>query len=164
MAKPSLASIVPRNGHPVRIGMDQGGGNKFTGELGRVSLFGEALPVSEIQALAQSDHHPLSGKPKLMCSRNAFGTVGDSAGWDLGPGMTVEAWVKPPKLPDGGARLVDKITAGGSDGFLVDTHPAIASDSSAEIPFFSSRMPCLPIAGRTLRPLRIPPREAAAFT
>ena len=63
-AKPSLASLVPRNGHPVRIGMDQGGGNRFAGELGRVSLFGEALPESEIQALARSDRHPLTGKPE----------------------------------------------------------------------------------------------------
>ena len=30
--------IVPTNRHPVRIGMDQGGGNKFAGELGRVSI------------------------------------------------------------------------------------------------------------------------------
>ncbi|MEI7938505.1 MAG: DUF5703 domain-containing protein [Verrucomicrobiota bacterium] len=123
VSKPSLASLVPKNTHPVRIGMDQGGGNKFTGELGRVSLFGEALPESEIQALARSDRHPLAGKPKLLFSSDALGTVSNSAAWDFGPGMTVEAWVKPQKLPGGGARLLDKITAGGSDGFLFDTHP-----------------------------------------
>jgi len=37
-AKPSLTSIVPTNGHPVRIGMDQGSENKFDGELGRERL------------------------------------------------------------------------------------------------------------------------------
>jgi hypothetical protein len=122
-SKPSLASLMPRNAHPVRIGMDQGDGNKFAGELGRVSIFNEAVPESEIQTLARSERHLLEGKQKLMCSRNALGTVSDSAGWDFGSGLTVEAWVKPQKLPDGGARLVDKITAGGSDGFLLDTHP-----------------------------------------
>ena len=33
-AKPSLASLVPRNGHPVRIGMDQGGGNRVRRRIG----------------------------------------------------------------------------------------------------------------------------------
>ena len=86
-------------------------------------MFSEALPEAEIQVLARSDRHPLAGQPKMLFSSAALGTVGDSAGWDFGPGLTVEAWVKPPKLPDSGARLVDKITAGGSDGFLLDTHP-----------------------------------------
>ncbi len=119
-----LASLVPRNAHPVRIGMDQGGGNKFLGELGRVSLFSETLPESEIQALALSSQpHPLIGKPKLIFSGDTLGTVSNSAGWNLGAGMTIEAWVKPQRLPGGGARLVDKITPGGSDGFLLDTFP-----------------------------------------
>jgi hypothetical protein len=122
-AKPSLVSIVPTNGHPVRIGMDQGGDNKFDGELGRVSVFGEALPEAEIQALARSDRRPLAGKPKVLFSTGTLGVVSNSAGWDFGPGMSVEAWVKPQKLPGGGSRLVDKITPGGSDGFLLDTHP-----------------------------------------
>ena len=37
--------------------------------------------------------------------------------------ITIEAWVRPEPLPGGGARIVDKITPGGSDGFLLDTHP-----------------------------------------
>jgi hypothetical protein len=37
--------------------------------------------------------------------------------------LTIDAWVKPEALGGGGARLVDKITPGGSDGFLLDTHP-----------------------------------------
>ena len=115
-SKPSLASLVPRNAHPVLIGMDQDGGNKFTGELGRVSLFSQALPEAEIQALAHSDRHPLAGKPKMLFSGATLGAVSNSAGWNFGPGMTVEAWVKPQKLPGSGARLVDKITAGASDG------------------------------------------------
>ena len=46
--KPSLASLVPSNGHPARIGMDQGGGSKSAGELGRVS---EAACVSQMYHL-----------------------------------------------------------------------------------------------------------------
>ena len=46
-----------------------------------------------------------------------------SQAWDLTGGLTIEAWIKPDKLPGGGARIVDRITPGGSDGFLLDTHP-----------------------------------------
>jgi hypothetical protein len=48
----------------------------------------------------------------------------NSAAWNLAAGFTLEAWVKPQKLPGGGGRLVDKITPGGSDGFVLDTFPA----------------------------------------
>ncbi len=122
-AEPSLASIVPANEHPVRVGTDQGGGNEFAGELGRVSVFSEALPEAEIQALARSDHNPLTGKPGMLFSTGTLGVVSNSAGWEFSRGLSVEAWVKPQALPGSGARLVDKITPGGSDGFLLDTHP-----------------------------------------
>lgn len=36
-------------------------------------------------------------------------------------GVTLEAWIKPDALKPG--RIFDKITAGGTDGFLFDTHP-----------------------------------------
>jgi hypothetical protein len=122
-AQPSLVNLVPRNRHPVRVGMDQRGGNEFMGELGRASLFNEALPESEIRDLARTEPNWIWSKPNVLFSVNTLGTVSNSAGWDLGRGMTVEAWVKPQKLPEGGARLVDKITPGGSDGFLLDTCP-----------------------------------------
>jgi hypothetical protein len=88
-----------------------------------VSVFGKALPEAEIQALAHSDHSRLAGKPRLLFSADTLGVVSNSAGWDFSRGLSVEAWVKPQSLPGSGARLVDKITAGGSDGFLLDTHP-----------------------------------------
>lgn len=40
----------------------------------------------------------------------------------LDAGFTLEAWIRPAK-DLGSARIFDKITAGGSDGFLFDTHP-----------------------------------------
>jgi len=122
-ATPPVTSMVPVNQHPVRIGMDQGGGNKLAGELGRASLFNRALSDSEIKALAQSGHQPLGSKPNLVFSTATLGAVSGSSACDLGSGMTVEAWVKPQALSGGGARIVDKITPGGSDGFLLDTFP-----------------------------------------
>ena len=125
-AKPSLASIVPTNKHPVRLGMDQSGGNKFSGELGRVSIFAKSLSEAEIAALAKLERgqevSPTSGL--LFTGRDQKPQIlSNSAAWNFPAGFTIEAWVQPQKLGGGGARLVDKITPGMSDGFLFDTHP-----------------------------------------
>ncbi len=125
-AEPPPASIVPANRHPMRIGMDQGGGNRFAGELGRVSIFAKPLAEVEIAALAKLDRtRAVPGQPQLLFTGLDPGpqTLADSAGWNFGDGFTLEAWVKPEQLAGGGARLVDKITPGGSDGFLFDTFP-----------------------------------------
>jgi hypothetical protein len=134
-AKPSRASIVPANKHSVRLGMDQGAGNKYAGELGRVSIFAKPLPDAEIAALARLDPSSVAvllrrvdrDRPLaegLFSGTNlAPQTLPNSAAWDFSAGFTVEAWVKPQRLGGGGARLVDKITPGGSDGFLFDTFP-----------------------------------------
>ena len=37
--------------------------------------------------------------------------------------LTLDAWIRPQALPGSGARLIDKITPGGTDGFLLDTFP-----------------------------------------
>ncbi|MHB8522953.1 MAG: DUF5703 domain-containing protein [Limisphaerales bacterium] len=125
-AKPSAVSIVPSNAHPVRVGMDQVGGNKFAGELGRLSIFARALPDAEIAALAKlGREQSVTAQPELLLTGANWKpqTLPNSAAWKFTSGFTLEAWVKPPKLSGGGARLVDKITPGGSDGFLFDTFP-----------------------------------------
>ncbi len=122
-AETPVSSMVSLNHHDVRVGTDQLGGNRFVGELGRASLFSRALPDSEIEALARSGRQPLSLKPNLLFSTDTLGEVSNSAACDLGSGLTVEAWVNPQMLTGGGARLIDKITPGGSDGFLLDTYP-----------------------------------------
>ena len=122
----SGASIVPSNALPVRLGLDQGGGNKFAGELGRVSLYAQPLPEAEIAALAKRERRQnVAARPELLFTGTDLTPrpLTNSAAWTFPAGFTVEAWVKPRKLGGGGARLVDKITPGGSDGFLLDTHP-----------------------------------------
>lgn len=123
---PQPARMVPSNAHPVRIGFDQGGGNRFAGEWGRVSLFGKALGEEAITALAGAGPDALPGveSGRLWSGKvREPQTLADSARWDFASGFTLEAWVKPGQLGGGGARLVDKITPGGSDGFLLDTFP-----------------------------------------
>ncbi len=49
--------------------------------------------------------------------------VADSRSWTFKDGLTVEAWIRPGDLPPSGGRIVDKVTPGGDDGFLLDTWP-----------------------------------------
>ncbi len=44
--------------------------------------------------------------------------------FDFSAACTIEAWIRP--AAGLGGRIVDKITPGGSDGFLLDTHPGNA--------------------------------------
>jgi hypothetical protein len=117
-------AIIPASKHPFRVGSDQAGGNKFAGELGRVSVFDRALSPTEVKALAALGRQQApQGTDGLLLSATALGPVDKSQAWDFKAGLTVEAWIKPDKLPASGARIVDKITPGGSDGFLLDTFP-----------------------------------------
>lgn len=131
-------STVPVNRHPVRVGMDQGGDNRFAGEWGRLTILGKPLAAAEIAAAADRNQRaaplgsllnrgaPAGGRlgPILFAGTNLPPqTIPDSATWDFASGFAIEAWVKPGKFGGGGARLVDKITPGGSDGFLFDTFP-----------------------------------------
>jgi hypothetical protein len=119
-------SLIATNSHPVRIGMDQGGQNRFVGEFGRVGLYKSPLSDEEIRRLAAtaSDQDPAIDAEALYRGRPTEPlTIENSQKWDFATGLTIEAWIKPGNLPGGGGRIVDKITPGGSDGLLLDTHP-----------------------------------------
>ncbi|HEY9174614.1 MAG TPA: DUF5703 domain-containing protein, partial [Verrucomicrobiae bacterium] len=139
-ARPALASIAPTNEHPVRIGSDQRGGNKFEGELDRISVFAKPLSRTEIVAQACSgiseERRQIlesgaglrpSVEPPLQALFSGTNLtpqiLSGSVVWDFSAGFTIEAWVKPARLGAGGARILDKITPGQRDGFLFDTHP-----------------------------------------
>ncbi|MBN1511460.1 MAG: hypothetical protein JXB13_05550, partial [Phycisphaerae bacterium] len=77
--------------------------------------------IRELAALAH-DAVPAKVSDRLWAGKTA-GPLADSASWDFRRGFTIEAWLKPGKLPGGGARIVDKITPGQRDGFLFDTYP-----------------------------------------
>jgi alpha-L-fucosidase 2 len=114
---------VPDNSLPVRLGADQSGKSLFRGEIAAVRLYNRALSDSEIQKLAEAERSRESTLP---------GIVGQ---W-LAPklplvaqqkvafpqGCTIEAWIHPQAGTVG--RIIDKITPGGSDGFLLDVFPA----------------------------------------
>ena len=117
-------SYVPGNTHPIRIGEDQQRGNQFKGQFGRITIFNQPLSESHIQQLAKgnfTDKLSVSAKPVYVAASQ--GSIPNSSSAGFASGMTLEGWVNPAALPTSGARLIDKITSGQSDGFLLDTHP-----------------------------------------
>ncbi len=117
---PALGQL-PENALPLRIGVDQVGANRLGGEIGVVRLHDHALSAKEVAELLGAGRVGTAraamvwhkGDADTLTNAVPFGAAGGS----------VEAWVR----PDGAAgRIVDKITPGGMDGFLLDTHPGNA--------------------------------------
>jgi len=98
---------VPVNQHPVRIGVDSAGGNRFVGSIGTFHLTGDPLSAADIATRAESQ--PLT-KPNAALEAPSFHK-----------GLGIEGWIRPDSV--GAARIIDKITAGGTDGFLFDILP-----------------------------------------
>jgi hypothetical protein len=108
--------------HPLRVGHDSQGANVFSGKRGRASAYGRVLSAAEIAQLA-ADKGDLSGalsKGALSIDRKDPQDI-PGAKCDFSRGLTLEAWIQPDATTPG--RIFDKITAGGTDGFLFDTHP-----------------------------------------
>ena len=118
--------VVPDNKHPLRIGADQAGGNKFSGKIGRVTMFRGLLEPDAIRALAAGD------REKKVTSKQVVGCVlepkiGDALpvkAADLSSAVSFEAWIMPGKGEAG--RILDKLTGGKHDGFLIDCWPGLS--------------------------------------
>ena len=98
----------PDSKHPLRLGVDSNGGSRFQGEFANAAAFERTLSASEIEKLAHEKPAD-STRPGDISLRKGF---------------TVAAWIKPAVGESG--RIFDKITAGGSDGFLFDTYPGLS--------------------------------------
>jgi hypothetical protein len=98
------------NPHPFRVGFDSDERNLFRGTLREVQFIPRPLPAAEI--------------PEPVGDGMIFGReVGDSMDADAAPpvagGFTIRAIVNP-EVAGLTARIVDKVTAGRGDGFLLD--------------------------------------------
>lgn len=123
---PRSVAAFPVNTHSMRIGVDQSGHNRFAGEIGRLSVWERALSVSEIQHLAETAREislPATYAPVITGALPVGTELPELTAQAFNKGLTIEAWVNPAELPGGGARIVDKVTPGGSDGMLLDTYP-----------------------------------------
>lgn len=101
---------LPANKLPILTGRDQTGSSRFLGELTQASLTDRALTPAEIAARAATRPDPASPTPLLPRD-----------GQSLPASVTIEAWIKP--TPGSSGRIVDNITPGAADGFLLDILP-----------------------------------------
>jgi hypothetical protein len=120
-------SLLPANRYPVRIGADQHGSSRFGGTFGRVSIYNSVLPDAELERLVtRGPEQPAAARPDCLYTGVPRGpqVLEGLASEKFATGFTVEAWIKlrPEDLSRGG-RIVDKITPGKGDGFLLDTYP-----------------------------------------
>jgi hypothetical protein len=124
---PAVAQI-PDNRHPIRIGADQKGSSVFRGEIAAVRLYDRVLTPRELKTLAGAKPDATGPVPGAVrewlrpAATNA--TIANDPTFAFPQGCTIEAWIRPE--PGASGRIVDKITPGGTDGFLLDTHPGNA--------------------------------------
>jgi hypothetical protein len=124
--RPRGGSGLPTNTLPLSFGMDSKGGSRFTGTFGRVGVYEAALGHVEIAALVAAAHdQPAAPHPKRLFSKSvpAPQALSQLAGNTFAEGFTVESWIKAGEGSKAEGRIADKITPGGADGFLFDTHP-----------------------------------------
>ncbi len=121
VCQPQSVPAIPVNNHPLRAGSDQTGANRFAGTIGRVSMFRGKLSPQALRDLAAGDRtQPLDRSwlnPKP-------GDVLPTKEEDFAGALTFEAWICPGEREVG--RILDKLTAGHDDGFLLDTHPGLS--------------------------------------
>ncbi|MBN2375818.1 MAG: hypothetical protein JXD22_05435 [Sedimentisphaerales bacterium] len=123
---PSQTALMAKSSHPVRIGQSQHGSELFKGKIVRASIFNKALTDKQVEALAADDKDLIPPQPGMVgCWTNVAPgkTLDNLTNIDQSQTLTLEAWIQPESLPPSGARILDKTTPGGSDGFLLDTYP-----------------------------------------
>ena len=113
---------IPGGNHPLRIGYDSNGGNEFPGDIISESVYDKALPPKVLVRHLGNDP-TLMNVPQqdLIESGDGQPHTIDKQHVKLRTGFTLEAVIKPKTLTPG--RIFDRLTAGGRDGFLLDTHP-----------------------------------------
>lgn len=108
--KDAPAAVPAAGKHPLRLGVDSNGGNRFGGQIADPLACKRPLSPDEIAKLAAAKQGaPATAAPADIALDNGF---------------TVAAWIKP--APGEVGRIFDKVTVGGGDGFLFDTYPGLA--------------------------------------
>jgi len=114
----ALPAPFPENRHPLLIGRDQSGQNVFQGTIGRLTVIGRELTAGGISGLATLPRNQKVDGEAICLLRPAAGDIAGNPPAKLNEAMTVECWIQPSGVGNG--RIVDKITPGSSDGFLMD--------------------------------------------
>ena len=105
---PATRHAVPANAHPLRLGVDSDGGNRFHGSLERLEL--RDSPTGGTVVFSSQ---PGDDLPRVLPEHRQL---------TLHHGLSIAATLS---LAEGHpiGRIVDKLTAGRNDGFLFDTYP-----------------------------------------
>ena len=112
-------AAVPSNDHPLRIGVDSEGGNRFRGSIEGLVVEGGPF-ASDLFSYALMS--PLRLPLVQVSPGTALPVETTHRALDLGGGLRIVATISQDSAHPIG-RIVDKLTAGRSDGFLFDTHP-----------------------------------------
>ncbi len=121
------AGAVPSNVHPITLGRDSTGGNRFSGEITRAGVYRRPLADEQIAALAEERRElapsfPVERAVSFGAGDKPGAVAPNSAPTQFAEGFTLEARLKPDVgLP--AARILDKLTPGRPDGFLFDIQP-----------------------------------------
>jgi hypothetical protein len=115
--------VVPPNAHPLRAGSDQSGQNRFRGTIGRITMFRGRLDADAVRVLATSDRSRLiESKQVVGCWMNPkAGQPLPTTAEDFRGPLSFEVWILPAEKESG--RVLDKLTPGKNDGFLLDAWP-----------------------------------------
>ncbi|MDR0610539.1 MAG: glycoside hydrolase N-terminal domain-containing protein [Planctomycetaceae bacterium] len=110
----SLLTIAVFAEHPVKIGADQVGNNRFSGAIEQFGVY-ETLTVDAIKKFAETkpDDNKIKNPTALPQSIDAQGKQYGAA----------QGWVYLDENNNGNCRIFDQITPGGSDGWLLDLYP-----------------------------------------
>jgi len=120
------APPVPPNDHPLRAGSDQSESNRFRGQIGRVTMFRGKLSAQAVRELAAGDRtQPLAAADVVGCWLNPKACDKlPTQPQDFAGAVSFEAWIYPAEKEAG--RILDKLTPGKDDGFLLDTWPGLS--------------------------------------
>jgi hypothetical protein len=105
-AEEYAVAAIPANAHPLTVGADSKGENRFRGEIAAAAIHERVLSPAELldrKPPALPDKHPREVAPAKRTWPN---------------GLTMEAWVR--CAPQENGRIFDKCTPGQRDGFLLD--------------------------------------------
>ena len=113
--EPGKRPGVLGNHHPLRTGVDSGGGNRFEGSVSRLVFVPRALSSQEIAQASKNASWEHSQNLETKVGANAAATPDIHSA----QAFTVLAWVTPAKA-NSTDRIADKCTAGVNDGMLLD--------------------------------------------
>jgi hypothetical protein len=81
------------------------------------------LPARVVGSASTVDAGPDLGGSALHLTGEGFVEIAHTKRLNCENGVTVAAWIRPERLPESGARIIDKSPVGAASGYMIDTYP-----------------------------------------